>query len=241
MSRRVVLFIALAALAVLGTAAFPWTLSGGNLSAAVSRYLQANYGIDLKVRGRGTIALLPMPRVKFEDVTLTSADDRVKSEGGTLRAELRLLPFMVGRVELSEISLSDAKMTASLEKIRAMDWVKLLPTQDSSPLRLPRVILTSTSIRWADLPQGKLDDVNVVVNWPDTGRALEMAGSASWQGEAVQIIQASINPSMLAADRPSPFNVSLSAPSGSLTASGEAQIGADPRVTGQSTIQAISV
>src|SRR5689334_13754637 len=93
MSRRVTLLIALIALALVGAAAAPWTLRENGLSAALSDHMKKRYGLDLTVNGRSTFAVLPIPRVKFEDVTLHFPDQALKAEGGTLRGEIRILPL----------------------------------------------------------------------------------------------------------------------------------------------------
>jgi AsmA protein len=113
MSRRVVFLIALIALAVLGAAAAPWTLSGSGLSRSVAEHLKDHYGLDLEVKGRSTFAILPTPRVKFEDVNLAFPRETAKAKGGILRGELHLLPLFIGRIELKEITLSDTRIETS--------------------------------------------------------------------------------------------------------------------------------
>src|SRR5919112_2340123 len=68
MRRRTVLLAAVLVLAVLAAAVVPWTLSGGGMAASVAKSLREGYRIDLEVKGRSTLALLPIPRIKFEDV-----------------------------------------------------------------------------------------------------------------------------------------------------------------------------
>src|SRR5829696_5253530 len=125
MSRRVVLLIALISLAVLGTAASPWTLPGGGLSAELTQHVKERYGLDLAVRGRSTFAILPFPRVKFENVTLQFPDHSLKAEGGTLRGELRLLPLLLGRIELSDFDLTETRIIGSLQKLQAVNWAEI--------------------------------------------------------------------------------------------------------------------
>src|SRR5690606_14417586 len=126
MSRRVVLLIALLSLAVLGAAAAPWTLTGNRLPAAVAEHLQDQYGLMARAGGRSTFALLPTPRVKFENVSIAFPQDAATVEGATLRGDLRLLPLLFGRIELSEISLSDARIAVSHGRLRDLDWARLV-------------------------------------------------------------------------------------------------------------------
>ena len=183
MSRRVVFLIALIALAVLGTAASPWTLPGGGLSAELTQHVKDSYGLDLTVRGRSTFAVLPIPRVKFENVTLRFPDEALKAEGGTLRGELRLLPLLFGRIELSDFDLSETRITGSLQKLQAVDWAKVCQERrQRDPCPAPRdqqVLLTM------DGPEGRQSrpaqrrhPLGRRVRAPDRGRLRRLAGRA---------------------------------------------------------------
>ncbi|MFC4171920.1 AsmA-like C-terminal region-containing protein [Microvirga sp. GCM10011540] len=240
MSRRVVFLIALISLAVLGAAAVPWTLTGSRLSSTVAGHLRKSYGLDLTVEGRSTFAVLPTPRVKFENMTLAAADGSAKAEGGTLRGELRLLPLLFGRLELSEVMISETRITASHEALRALDWAGLFK-EGTKPIPARRLIVAASSLSWTDLKNASLDRINGVINWEGASSPLYAVGSASWRGETVTVEQASFTPNLLAAEQLSPFSLTLSAPSGRLAVTGEALLGSDPRVTGESLIQAKSV
>jgi AsmA protein len=240
MSRRVVFFIALISLAVVGTAASPWNLTGSRLSAALTEHVRDRYGLDLKVEGRSTFAILPIPRVKFEKVTLRFPDQAIRADGGTLRGELRLLPLIFGRVELADFDLSDSRLTGSVQALRSINWAEILNNRpDASYAR--RLVLTNSTIHWTDQPGANLDRLNLVIRWTDRDNPLTVSGSALWRDEQVTIEQASVRPDLLASDRISPFSLTLSAPFGLLSVTGEAQLGNEPRVTGESEIRASSI
>jgi AsmA protein len=235
MPRRKILLFSVLVLALLATALAPWTLSSGGIMAAVSKHLGESYGLDLAVRGRSTLAILPVPRVKFEDVTLSSADRSVSVEGGTIRGEVRLLPLVFGRIELSDLSISGSRLGIQ------GDWARWL-TERTAPraeARLRRLVVTGSSLRGPD--SGILDDINVVVSWPGGESRLDLAGSISWRGERMDITQASVIPASLVAGRPSPFSLTLKAPTTEVSLSRDLQTGSDPRITGTSRIDIRSV
>jgi AsmA protein len=240
MSRRVVLLIALIALAVLGTAASPWTLPGGGLAAELTRHVRDKYGLDLTVKGRSTFAVLPIPRVKFENVTLQFPDQALKAEGGTLRGELRLLPLLFGRIELSDFDLTETRITASFEAMQSVKWTEMVKDRTSETYAR-RLIVSKSTLRWTDLKEANLDQLNLVIRWADAAEPLTMSGSAAWRDEVISLDQASVFPDLLASDRISPFTLALTSPSVRLTAEGEAQLGETPRITGESTVRAKSV
>lgn len=240
MSRRIVFFIALIALAVLGTAASPWTLPGSGLSAELRTHVKERYGLDLTVRGRSTFAVLPIPRVKFENVTLAFPDEALKAEGGILRGELRLLPLLFGRIELSDFDLTDTRITGSFQKLQAVDWAGVFKDR-SEETHARRLIVSQSSLRWTDLKGANLDALNAVIRWTDSSEPMTLTGSARWRDETVSLEKASLFPDRLASNRISPFSVTLASPAARLTAKGDAQLGAAPRITGESTLQAASV
>ncbi|MBD2749766.1 AsmA family protein [Microvirga sp. BT688] len=240
MSRRVVFLIALISLAVLGTAASPWTLPGGGLSAELKEHVRSRYGLDLTVRGRSTFAVLPIPRVKFENVVLEFPDGALKAEGGTLRGELRILPLLFGRIDLSDFDLTETRITASAQKLQAVKWTEIFKDR-ATETHARRLVLTKSSVRWTDLKDSNLDGLNAIVRWVDPSEPMTLSGSAQWRDEVVSLEQASVFPDLLAANKISPFSLTLSAPSARLTAEGEAHLGDGPRITGESTIKTASV
>src|SRR5215218_1551908 len=119
--RAAFLLLPLGALALVAAAA-PWTLSSDNLRSVVAAQLKTLYGVDLSVKGRTVIAFLPMPRVKFEDIRLTTPDGKPVVRGGLLRAELRVLPLLLARLEFAEILLKDAAINVDIDERGSSTW-----------------------------------------------------------------------------------------------------------------------
>lgn len=239
MSRRVVLLIALISLAVLGAAAAPWPLTDSGLALAVSDHVKKRYGVTLKVEGDSTFAVLPIPRVKFENVAFALPNDALKAEKATLRGELRLLPLILGRIELSDLALSEARITGSLQALQSIGWDDVLQNRPDAALA-HRLVVTRSSVRWKEATGANLDEVNLVLTWKGKDEPLNATGSAVWRDEKVTIRQATFYPDRLAASRLSPLTLSVSAPLGRLDVTGEAALGDDPHVTGESSLQTTS-
>lgn len=240
MPRRAILLIALSFLAVLGAAAVPWTLSDKGFALAVAAHMKERYGIDFKVEGRSTFALLPIPRLKFENAELRLPAGALEAKAATVRGELRLLPLLTGRVELSEVSVSEAEIEGSLEALQSLKWAEIVRNRpDAAYAR--RIILAGPTLRWRDNEAANLRQVNLVVTWSGRNEALYAVGSALWRDEPVTLEDAFLYPDLLLANRLSPFSVTFTAPSGSISASGELVGGDDPRMTGEGVLLARSV
>ncbi len=240
MSRRVAFLTALIALALIGAAAAPWTFRENGLSSALADHMKERYGLDLTVKGRSTFAVLPIPRVKFEDVTVRFPDQTLQAEGGILRGEIRIMPLLFGRIELSDFDLSDSRITASARALQAVNWSGAVKSR-SRTLHARRLILNRTSIHWTDLKDADLEVEELVIRWVGENEPLTAYGNAMWRGERVFLTEASVYPDRLVSGSISPFRLGISAPAARVSLQGEAQLGRNPGLTGESSIEARSV
>lgn len=230
MRRRAVLAILVFCLVVLGAAVAPWTLSSDTVRAAVSGRLKELYGLELSVGGRSTIALLPVPRFKFENVTLTAPDGKPVVRGGWLRGELRVLPMLAARLDLSELSLTDGVIEVEVGQDGRTSWDRTTArfrealTTDGAGGHIRRLALKGSELHIRDRRTGSetsVRGVNLLANWPTAESPLDVAGSLTWHGEPVELTAASVRPSALAAGRSGRFNLQASAPLARLTLSGD--------------------
>jgi AsmA protein len=240
MPRRIVFLIGLIVFAVLVMAAAPWTLRENGLSSALSEHMKTRYGLDLMVAGRSTFAVLPIPQVKFEDVTLHFPNKTLTARGGTLKGELRLFPLLLGRIELSDFELRETRISASYEALQAVKWAELAENRANATYAR-RLILSHSSIQWTDLKDADLDNLDLVIRWIDADEPMTVSGAADWRGERIQVDGASAHPTLLAAGQISPVMLEASTTSGRIRLRGDAQLGPNPRMTGESVLQALSL
>jgi AsmA protein len=218
----------------------PWTLSPSGLAAAVATHLKAHYGIELTVSGRSTFAVLPSPRIKFEQITLRQTSTSLTADGGTLRAEIKIWPLLLGRVALGSVSLSDSRVGASAIDLRSRDWASLL-ADAARKAPLERLVVSGSSLRWTDRPEDGLDNVNAVFAWSGEDDLLGIVGSATFRGETVTVEEATLQPLALASGRVGRLALSAVLHAAQISLDGTAQAGADPRFSGKSLFKATSV
>ncbi len=247
MPRRAVLLIALLCLAGLAGAVAPWTVSSGLMSAAVGTQLREGYGVDLTVHGRRTIAFLPVPRLKFEDVSLRALDGTPLVDGGELRGEFRVVPLLMGRLELTDLWLNRARVTVGLGERGALAAV-LARLDERARGRSPRadhlrrLILTETEVVLQDRNERTvLRDVNVIANWSRADGPLDLSGSLAWRGEPISLNLQEFRPAAYLAGQPTPFSARVSTGAGALRLDGEALPGELPGARGQMEFQVRSV
>jgi AsmA protein len=240
MSRRAVLSIAIVCLLLLVSAAIPWTLSSGGLAANVTAHLKSRYGVELTVAGRSTFALLPTPRIKFEQIALRQPATSIAAEGGILRAEINILPLLWGRIELDAVSLTETRISASTAALRSRDWATLL-ADVSRNVRINRLVLAGSSLRLLDRPQDGLAKINAVFAWAGDDDTLSVVGSAAWRGETIAVERLQLQPLALASGRPGNLAVTAMLHAAHITVEGVAQAGTDPNFKGTSLLKATSV
>src|SRR3954468_23342338 len=90
---------------LLGAAIAPWTFSGAAMRQEVARQVRDTTGLLAETNGRTTLAILPRPRIKIADVVIRDRDGKLRVEAGMLRGDLRILPMLAGRMELSSLTL----------------------------------------------------------------------------------------------------------------------------------------
>jgi AsmA protein len=204
MSRRAILALALVGLAVIAVAVVPWTVSTGRLTAAVARQLRGAYGLDLTVKGRTTIAFLPVPRLKFEDVSLGVPGAPPLVEASQLRSEFRIWPLLAGQLDLAEVAVSGAQLrvgdgTPAWSALWALQRDRL-EGRRSANRHVRRLIVTNSTVTFAGDGDGaeRLDLLSLVVNWPAVGGKLDASGAIRWRGESVQVSVTDLEPATLA-------------------------------------------
>jgi len=246
MSRRTISALALGVLGVLVAIVAPWTVTTGGLTAAVARQLRSVYGVDLTVAGRRTIAVLPVPRVKFENVAFSAGGSEPIVRADFLRGEFRILPLLMGRVELSELALTGASIRIERDAEGRSPWDRVaavlrarVESQRAASGHVGRVILANASVRYSDERNGldtKLAEINAVANWPKSDGPLDLSSHGRWRGERVEVIASGVWPSALLAGRQNQFKVEASAPSARVSLSGDAVLGAEPKLSGRAAL-----
>ncbi|HEY8566485.1 MAG TPA: AsmA-like C-terminal region-containing protein [Beijerinckiaceae bacterium] len=250
MPRRAVLAIALACLAAVMVALVPWTVSSSFLNDAVSRQLREVYGLEFAVGGRSSIAFLPAPRLKFEDVTLTAGSQPVV-RGGHLRGEFRILPLLTGRMELAEVSLAGSRIDVVTDETGRNPWQDVAHRlraraegRDSSDMHVRRLLLSGGYIVVQDQRSGGewlVRDVNVIANWSSPTSPVDLAGSLTWRGEPLTFSFSDSRPGAILAGRSTRFVLDAVTPGARLSLRGDANGGEDARIVGWSRFETRSL
>src|SRR3979411_3152080 len=92
--------------ALIGLIATSWFLNRDALREAVEAQIRAVTGVDLVVKGSIDVSVFPGSYVSFQDLGLKGGDsDAPAGAGDVLTANLRLLPLLLRRFEISDVMM----------------------------------------------------------------------------------------------------------------------------------------
>lgn len=231
MRRRNVFLIALACLALLAAGVVPWTMANDRATEQIGKRVKALTGLDLVIDGRTTIALLPAPRIKLEDVRLT-APGSVIVKAAQFRGELKLWPLLRGEFELADATLLQPEVDIVHDGNAADLWSQAITratlsaniSSNTGRHLISRVIIIGGSATLRNRegrPLGDVRDVNAIIAWDDPSDPLSIAGQGVFRGQVVDLSVDGVQPLTLAAGGTSEFIVKAATPRAQLTARGK--------------------
>lgn len=246
-SRVVRILLPVVLLAGIVMAAAPWTISSRALVAALADQLRDDFGVSFASEGRAVVAFLPLPRVKFEDVSIVSADGRPLVTGGELRGRLAVRPLLFGRIVVDEIGLANARLDLAIDANGASAWDGFVAAarkaaEGHSPgSGVTRFSLANVQIHHNDArsrARHVLRNVDLTLDWPSPRGRLSASGSFALRGETVQASLRDFIPAAFLANERSPVDLRIGARFGKLSVSGTVSRGVDsPWLIGRSAFE----
>lgn len=194
--------IGVAALIAAGLGAFallPLFIPADHVREAVKAEIKAVTGLDPVLQGDATVSLFPSARVSLGNVVL--GDERAEDAAMTaerLVAKLRLLPLLVGRIEIADVSLVRPRIAVTFDAHGNSNWAALIATLTRTlrpdAKRADRLVSFS-EIRVADGTvfihdesrgiSETLSGVGVSLAWPSISKTFGATGQFLWRNEPV--------------------------------------------------------
>ncbi len=216
--KRLLLGVGIAG-AVLTALAVPWAV-GDSLKERVTADLSSALGLSVSSTGRVSFALLPTPRLKLNRVEVASPSGEAIGRATYLRGDLRLLPLLAGRIDVSGVYIYEPRLTARSEgaqgeALRAA-WQRLTAL-DGDPARLSpleRIALVGGAAAVIN-PQGQtgiglLRNINLVFAPATRTSGARLAGTFVWRNETLTVSADGPAPSRLGDARGAPLSLNLS-------------------------------
>jgi AsmA protein len=188
---------ALIIVSVAAVAVIPILIPADHVRDAVQAEIRSITGLDARLNGETTVSLFPA-RVSLGQVTL--GDDRGADAALTaerLIAQLRLLPLLIGRIEIADVSLIRPRIAVTFDPQGRSNWSTLADslTRTLKPGAKRPERLSFSEIRIADgtvfIHDEKrgiaetLADVELSLAWPSISRSFGATGRFWWRNEPV--------------------------------------------------------
>lgn len=239
MPRKRFVIVALVCLAAVGGLATPWALSTGGIGDRLSREFARETGLTLTTKGRATIAFLPVPRVKIEDVAFASSSGEPLAHARSLRGDIRILSLLAGRIEVSGLHLYEPRMNATWDGSSVGGvgdiWRRFTNPATLSSGQLERISLIGggASLRTASGDViGEARNINVVITPPTRDSGTIASGSVTWGHETFTLTFAGAAPALMATPKGGPVTFNLTSGLASLAFTGISSLVGDTRYVG---------
>lgn len=232
--RRWPLLVAGAALLVIaiivGNAAGPYLFRVATLQSEIATQVRLTTGLTLAAPEHARFDLLPTPCIKMSGVHVSDPSGTVTIDAETLSGEVRLLPLLVGRLELASATLVAPRLVIDLAG-RPMPPDSLIGRAMHSPAgtslggdrRLGVVTLIGGSARFVGsarrLPG--FSNVDMTVDWRDLDSPATLNGTMRIAGTATDVAAWIAQPSALIRGDRSASTLRLHSAPLDLTASGD--------------------
>src|SRR6187431_3284644 len=182
-----------AVLALIGTS---WFLNRDALRQAVEAQIRAVTGLDLVVNGAIEVSVFPGSYVSFRDVGLkggAAADPALAVD--VLTANLRLLPLLLRRFEISDVMMLRPHIRVVRDGSGESNWTPFIDTiartmqpgaenqLSFSEIRIQDGLLTYRDA--ANRVSETIGDIDLSLAWPSISRSFAATGQFDWRGERV--------------------------------------------------------
>lgn len=198
--KRLGLVIGAAVVLGLGAVALSsFLISAESAREAVRAQIKAVTGLDPGVRGPVTISMFPPDTVSLADVSLADDHGEPALTADMLTAHLRLLPLLIGRMEIADLSLLRPKIALTVDPANGrLNWAALLDrlaralkpdAERSDRVSFSEIHINQGTIAIADAGRHiseNLEDVELSLAWPSISKSFAATGQFTWRDVPVE-------------------------------------------------------
>ncbi|MCA1488524.1 AsmA family protein, partial [Bradyrhizobium sp. IC4061] len=187
---------ALLGVALIALIATSWLINRDALRKAVEAQIRDVTGLELNVAGSIEISVLPASYISFRDVGLKGGGTSAPAlQVDVLTANLRLLPLLLQRFEIADLTLLRPRIHVSLKPDGESNWTPFIQTiartmkpgaenqVSFSEIRIQDGVLDYEDV--ATRANEKLEDIDLSLAWPSISRSFAATGQFDWRGERV--------------------------------------------------------
>jgi AsmA protein len=196
MKRLAMPVAALFGVVLAGLIATTWFLNRDALREAVEAQIRAVTGLDLVVNGKIDISVFPASYVSFHDVGLkggATADPALHVD--VLTANLRLLPLLLRRFEISDVMMLRPLIRVVRDGNGESNWTPFVETiaktmkpGAENQVSFSEIRIQDGVLKYEDAhnhTSETLGDIDLSLAWPSISRSFAATGQFDWRGERI--------------------------------------------------------
>src|SRR3981081_1173628 len=183
-------------LALIGLIATSWFLNRDALRQAVEAQIRAVTGLDLVVNGAIDVSVFPGRYFSFQDVGLkggATSDPALRVD--VLTANLRLLPLLLRRFEISDVMMLRPTIRVIRDGNGESNWTPFVETiaktmkpGAENQVSFSEIRIQDGVLNYEDATNHvseSLGDIDLSLAWPSISRSFAATGQFDWRGERV--------------------------------------------------------
>ncbi|MBB4370818.1 AsmA protein [Bradyrhizobium sp. cir1] len=187
---------ALLGVALIALIATSWLINRDALRKAVEAQIRDVTGLELNVAGSIDISVLPASYISFRDVGLKgggTSDPALHVD--VLTANLRLLPLLLQRFEIADLTLLRPRIHISLKPDGESNWTPFIQTiartmkpGADNQVSFSEIRIQDGVLNYEDAATHaieKFEDIDLSLAWPSISRSFAATGQFDWRGERV--------------------------------------------------------
>lgn len=175
-----------------------WFVPTEAVRKAVADELREALGLEVAVQGSVGVSLFPSSTVSFTEVELRSESKDPVVVAERLTGRLRLLPLLFGRIESADLTLSQPRITVSIDADGRSNWSKLaarLATSLRSEAQPSSMSFSELRVSQGTIvlqDEGRklyetLSNVDLSLAWPAIARSFGATGRFTWRLEPIDL------------------------------------------------------
>jgi AsmA protein len=234
--------VAVAALALL--ALLIVLLPRESLKTGIGEQIAAWTGRDVSLRGEPELSLFPDLTVTLKDVQVggpSGMDEAEIVSMDRLTGEIRLLPLVIGRVEIGAYRMVRPLIRLVRDDTGARNWAfdsgaAALQLAFAGDVPLGNFVMEDGTFIYQNRRDGvieRLDSVNLTVEWPSVRQPFVVSGSGIWRGEQVSFSATAGAPFEFIKGKATPLEAKLDSVPLAMAFSGTAADLDTPRMNGE--------
>jgi AsmA protein len=165
------------------------------LDKDIAAQIRRTTGFSTTIEGSTRLRLFPRPRIEIEHVAFFDAAGAVRIEVATFDGYLRVLPLLVGRIEIGRAALYAPDLSIVVGRTPTVPagaigrFAQATNPQDADATLLGRIDIFDghAHLQTGGALTSDIDDINMSLNWPSAYASAALSGQLTLHGQPISV------------------------------------------------------